>query len=460
MASLTQHYGFQRLRAGLDSFSLNGSKFTDEDRVILDRLLYLALTGHHHLGAGESQADPTDPPELTLSDSGALPAGERIYYVYTLVDVNGGESAPSPESWVDTPAPVAEPAVVSLSRLTTGGSLLPGAYFYTLSAYTTSNTLDTRASNIATISIPAGTNTNQITINLPDLPSGADGFNIYRRKPGTAEYFYLDSVDMTVDPEPTTYVDDGSVEEDCDRRPSSSNSTNSDNSVVITFPGGTPTIPEGFTWKIYRSYASGEYFDSLLAWVVEETEEMSGIILTEFTDTGQATSPGSPPPSSQITTDPDKVDLETETQGLLPPSRLASFPVCVEFTMPGTTEVMEGPEVWWCPWGHLLVDSIRANVGWDEGAGTMSVPSTSDVELSVMHSSDSGATWEATGTLKIPVGEPNAVDNDFADNVFEDEMIRIDVTSTDDSATPTTPTDIRVYLMGWVHFEDPVAYPE
>lgn len=468
MASFTQHFGLQRLRAGLDTFSTNGSKYTDEDRVIIDRLLFLALSGHHHDGVVPDDVNPTDPPELALDIGGGLPAGERIYYVYTLVDANGAETAPSPEAWVDTPAPVNSPEAPALARASTGGTLMPGAYFYGLSAYTGSNTLDTRVMNYGQISIPAGTNTNKITILLPDLPSGADGFNIYRRKPGNAEYFYLDSVDMGGTP-PTEYVDDGGEEEDCDRRPSTSNATNSDNSVIVQYPGATPAIPEGYTWKVYRSYTSGVFYNALLQWVVEETEEASGIIVTEIIDVGQGTQPGNPPAASQIVESPSKVNLGTETEGTLPPHRINGFPILIEFSLPGVTTVAEGPEIWISPYPALIIKEIRVNAGWDEADGEFAWPESASVNLSVMKSSD-GVTWaditnddplSMSPFIPITNTTPNAPTGpDPADRpelLVLSDMLRVDVTQADADAA-----DLRVIITAWVQVPDPVTldWPE
>lgn len=92
----TDHYGLKRMGPG-EHFSDDGYKYTDADRVQMDRLLYLGAEGHRHVGAVAEPAEPGTP-TLTLSEaSGSIPAGTRVYYKYTLVDVEGFESAPSTE---------------------------------------------------------------------------------------------------------------------------------------------------------------------------------------------------------------------------------------------------------------------------------------------------------------------------------------------------------------------------
>ncbi len=293
MAEPTDHYGLSRLGPA-DDFSDDGYKFTDRDREAIDRLLYLGAEGHIHSGAASSAISPSDTLTPTVSTAGgSIPAGTRAYYKYTLVDVNGAESIPSAEQFVDTPLPISDPAVPTLVTTSTGGVLLPGNYYYVLTAYTTVNTQETKASAPAYLTVPVGTSTNAITLTFPTIPAGANGFNVYRKKPGGFRYDYLASVASPG----TSYTDTGSVAEDCNRTVPIKNSTNGANSVVVALTSGV--VPVGYTWRLYRTYNVGDYDNSLLHWVVEETAEGSGIIAFQYTDLGVATSIGSPPPPTK-----------------------------------------------------------------------------------------------------------------------------------------------------------------
>lgn len=344
MSGTTAHYGLTWLEGG-ESFQVNGYAFTKADRVLMDLLIYIGVTGHKHNGlSGSGIAAPTSALTLNLSSSGGfLPAGTRIYYKYTYVDANGLESAAGPESFIDTPAPVSPPSPPGIASTNTGGVLLGGLYYYKLTAFAGSNTNESLdgSPNFATISM--GTHTNKNTITFPSLPAGASGFNIYRRAPGETRYFYLTSVDMNVATPPTSYVDNGGVGADCDRTLPQTNRTNATNKITAVLPGSTPSVPVGVTWKIYRTIIPSNYNFSLLHWIVEETSEGSGVITPIFVDIGQSTSNGSPPSSSVVLSSPSKIQLTNgeEAQGTLPLG-LQDHLVMAPFEFPGTLAILVG----------------------------------------------------------------------------------------------------------------------
>lgn len=364
MAGSTDHYGLTSLEAG-DAFSLDGYKFTSADRRLIDNILFLGAEGHHHTGDAGSIVEPTLPPSLSLSlTGGTIPAGTRVYYKYTYVNSRGEESKGSPESFVDTPAPVTEPGAATLTRASTGGTLQGGNYYYVLTAYVGSSIAETRAVNPSYITVPVVTQTNVITLTFPSLPAGATGFNIYRRKPGQTKYFWLTSVNMNVATPPTTYVDSGAVLEDCDRTLPTRNTTNSTNSVTVNQPGATPAVPAGYTWKLYRTYVNNDYQNSLLDWIVEYISELSTIVTPTYLDVGASTQGGSPPSSSQVVGSPSKIVLTdfTEVQGILPASAsFFAFPVTFHFS--GPLSVVQGSGTWRCPFPNAEIAWCEAYLG-------------------------------------------------------------------------------------------------
>lgn len=302
----TTYFGLQKL-GPQDTLASYDYAFGNANMDTIDRLLNKV---HDAVFLEEGIiADPTEPLSLVVdTEGGNIRAGVTVRYKFTWVDVTGAETAASPEAVVATPAPVASPAAPSLVQASTGGTLLAGSYFYRLSAYASVNTLETIGGTVVFDTIASGS-TNKITLTLPSLPAGADGFNVYRRGPGDSNYFYVDSIDMNVATPPSTYVDTGSLSPNCNRSPATQNLTNSTNMITITVPGATPTVPDGYTWKLYRTYISGNYNSSLLQWVITETSTGSGIIFPYAEDTGQTTSVGSPPSVSTITGDGNRVDL-------------------------------------------------------------------------------------------------------------------------------------------------------
>lgn len=308
MASLTTYFGLTKL-APNESTAANNYAFISSNLDTIDRLLGKL---HEAVFVEETPIDnPTAGPTLTLEEGGNIRAGQTVRYKFTYVDEYGAETAASIESIISTPAPISTPSQPSLVVSSSGGTLLAGSYFYRLTAYTDANTLETIGSSPANITIQSGS-TNSITVNLPTLPGGADGFNVYRRAPGESNYYYIASVDMTVATPPSSYLDNGSSAPNCNRTPPTQNLTNSNNKIIVTLPGATPTVPEGYTWKVYRTFSAGNYNSSLLQWVTTETSPGSGVIVPYVEDTGQTTTVGSPPTISSITGDTSRIDAWEE----------------------------------------------------------------------------------------------------------------------------------------------------
>lgn len=362
----TDRYALKRLIAG-QSLSDDGYQFTDADRVLIDRLLYLGAESHRHDGAtATASTAPAAPSLLTVTTAGAIPAGTRVYYKVTLVDVNGLESTPSTEVFVDTPAPLIEPGPPTLLARSTGGTLAPGNYYYALSAYANGiNTQETKALSPGFITVPVGSTTNSIEIVFPALPAGATGWNIYRKRPGGARYDYLLSVAANVATPPTRYIDTGAAVEDCNRTTPVRNSTNAQNSVQVTIGGATPAVPVGMTWKVYRTYIGGNYDNTLLHHVVEHTADFSGIITPRYTDMGLSPMVGKPPTVGIAIASPPRIRFgdSADVQGALPLARVSAFPEMVAFSFEGTLSPRQGTSVWVCEYPRATIMGVRASLG-------------------------------------------------------------------------------------------------
>ncbi len=439
----TDHYGLRRLTAG-EGFPDGGYQFTDADRVLIDRLLYLGVEGHTHTGT-TAPVPTLAAPTLTLSAlSGSIPASTRAYYKYTLVDAEGFETAPSTEVFEDTASQLVEPAAPVLVVTSAGGTLLPGQYFYVLTAYKTTNTSETKALNPGYITVPVGTTTNVITITLPSLPAGATGFNVYRKGPGDSRYLHLESTVST-----TTYEDDGSVEEDCNRTVPVSNTTNSTNSVSVDIG----VVPVGYTWKLYRTYSAGYYQNTLVHHVVEETAEDSGIITGVYADMGLSALRGTPPVASQAVGGPSAIELTdmAAVSGTLPLAAVSAFPYVAEITVAGTLSAATGTFVWVCEFPQATIQGVRASLGRGYAPATQQV--VVDVNIG------DGATPTFSSIFASPSDQPRIhVGAQVGERVVptarpgmsEGDVLTVDIDQAGGGATPTD-RDLTVSLYMLVH---------
>lgn len=446
----TPNFGLKVVRPGEDPLG-DGMKFFSADRYTLDQLLFLALSGHHHDGVTGINEPPADPPDLTLETTGGhIGAGVRVWYTHTLVNqATGMESGPAPAAFIDTPEPVSAPNAPTLVYGSGSGALIPGQYWYVLSAYTDVTTNESEATMSMSLVIPGPTSTNRMILTLPDLPAGATGFNVYRRRPGGRDFLYLDSVDMDVATPPDEYVDDGSVTEDCDRIAPTRNTTNSTNSVLVEVFAGV--VPVGFYWRLYRTVNENDWSASLIADVVAETSEGSGIITPELLDDGLATSGFEPPAGSYDYSSPSKINLTdgSEVDGVIPPS-MVSYPFVVTFAFPGELVVTEGATVWRNPFPFAEIISVSASLGRDRA------PAADDVIVDVNRfgPADGFPAYTTIFTNPgdrpiVPVGTQFGVATSPDINLLvRDDVLTVDVIQVGGGTTPTDEDlTVTIYLM-------------
>lgn len=438
MASKTTNYGFTKLAPG-DDLSANGYAFIDSDRDRMDGLLSLGRE-HNHTGAAASLTDPDTAPTLVLNTaSGNLTAGQTYRYRFTYVDQFGSETAASPEATVTTADPVVQPDAVSITSVTTGGALSGGLYYYALTAYVDTSTKETRRGSVASHSIAYSTTTNDVTLSLPSLPSGATGFNVYRRAPGESNYNFLESIDMSSATPPTEYNDDGSVNPNCDRNPPISNSTNSQNNVTITLPGATPAVPSGATWKIYRSKTAGVWEASDLIQVTETVSDSDPTIVTSYQDVGIPTGFQTAPETSQVVGMPDKITHTdaSEVDGYLPPG-LNVIPHEITWQQKGVTVVDTFLDMWKCPFDNAEIQEVFLTYSPDNTPGDETI---ADVNYYSTNQATPG--WETVFTTQsnrpeVAVGQwegAAAVPDVVA--LTKGDLLTWDVDQTGGGATPT-----------------------
>jgi len=102
----------------------------------------------------------------------------------------------------------------------------------------------------------------------------------------------------------SSYTDTNSVSPNSSRQPPSTNLTNSTNNVTVTLPGA---VPANSTWKVYRTFISGNWEASDLNHVTQETFVGSGIITPSFLDLGNGTGLGTIPEVTEIAAVPSQI---------------------------------------------------------------------------------------------------------------------------------------------------------
>lgn len=442
MAERTQHYDLNTIGPG-DRLSDDDYKPLRADRHFIDLLLKLGAETHHHTGDASLVAAPSLGPSLVLGSAGTIPAGTRVYYAYTLIDGQGFESAPSPTTYIDTPAAVASPGAPSLSTATTGGTLVPGNYYYVLSAYTGTNTSETAAGAAALITVPNTTSTNTITVTMPSLPAGATGFNVYRRKPGGSRLLWL----RTVVPPTTSFVDNGSIAEDCDRTEPAVNTTTSSNSVTVTIV----SPPAGMaSWRLYRTYVADSWATSVLT-----TTTLGATPDLDYVDTGTAATYGSPPGGDQSVGAPSQILLTdaAETQGRAPLGSISAFPHSVEFEFNGAVTVHQGTGTWVCPFPQATIKGVRAILG--RGYSPAVTPVIIDVNRSPAASDPPAYTTIFAASAdrpQVPVAKQwgTSYPATGTSELIAGDAITVDIDQAGGGATPTD-YDLTVVLYLWVY---------
>lgn len=342
MANETPRFHLTTLDSVNDTLAYRSYKFGTADRDLLDRLITQIVENHHHNGAAPVGADTPPPaPQLVVHPTGgSIAANVPVSYRYALVDIDH-ETIGSLAATIYTPPPVPPPVngpVLDRAQ----GVLMTGDYLYAVSAYTYDPIRETPTSTAIRITLVdiAG-----VMVTLPSPPSGATGFNIYRKGPTDRDLHYLISVDITA----VTYHDNGSATRDPLRGLPTANTTSSSNSITVR-PG--VSLGYGVTWRVFRTYNSSTWDDTLVVWSGD----------TEVVDTGWTPQTGSPLGGGTMLGSPPKIDLGRETTGASPSLTTPSSEV-VEFTFAGPVHPGLGSWQWVNDFDRARVLNFRANLG-------------------------------------------------------------------------------------------------
>lgn len=433
MADRTPRFGFTTFNQPGDTLALHGHKAYGADREALDRLLTAAVETHRHDGT-QITVEAAAPPTVWLDpDGGALPASTAVYYRLALVDRRGQEHMASTPAVTYTPPIVPTPGPPTLAP--TNGTLTPGQWLYAITAWTNTSDRETTPSRHATITF---TDFSGTIVTFPPPPSGADGWNVYRKGPTDYELVHLGF--WTID---YPWISDQGATQSNELRGLPEDNTTSTTAAVTV---GTAIEPDdGATWKIYRTFDPTNWENSLLVWTAT----------LPYVDVGHGTRPGYPPARTSGVGGAPKINLATETTGT-PPTAMAPTPVAASFSFPEYFEV--GPSEW--QWVNELDFAVLTSIRVALGRGA--TPTGQNVTVALEARAAGTDTWVRfesidTGMDLVAEIEPgqqasDLIDFDLSDTTPQPVLLaggglRVVITQTGDE--PRTDTDLVVNITGF-----------
>lgn len=287
-----------------ESIFEDGASFTLRNPEIIDALLRIGATTHHH-DAHDALADPTTEITATFDAAGGqLPSDAPFYAGFTALDSYGGETKMGPVLAATTPPAAADvPTGPTLTVDLTAGALPPNTYYYVLTATNPSG--ETAASDPVAAVIPADATTARVLFTgLMDAATaaGGTGWRLYRSTNGGQ--LGLLGQDVT-----QTFTDDGQPCVDPQLTPPVFNTTGGSVLAHLTVPAAA--LPAGATrYRIYASPTATFDDPSLVGeWPVADAGTVHDVASFGL-------QPGSPPAQSTSVPGPSQVDARTEVSFL------------------------------------------------------------------------------------------------------------------------------------------------
>jgi hypothetical protein len=360
MGSRTDRFGFITFDNDSDDLAYHNHQAFVADRISMDRLLRIACEAHTHTGIVLSEIPPPAPQLQVSPDGGCLPANQPVYYKVAIVDMYGQERIASAPAVAYTAPQVETPGTPTL-RPYASGNLPPGDYQYAVSAMVGGADNETAMSNIVTGSLVPPNSMWYIT--PPPLPSGATGWNLYRKAPTEIGFRRL-----YTEPEWLEYyndlVDDGYYQRGFEQAPEE-NTTNVTSSITVDL---NEPLEAGQSCKIYRTLDEGDWESSFVAWTPS----------LPFTDQGFPTSVGYPPDIGAGVGGAPKIRLGVDTTGKLPPRRITPTYTAM-FNIRGQVQVGYWRWQWINEFDEFHLLRMRANLGRDSWADAAPVKIALDV---------------------------------------------------------------------------------
>lgn len=308
----TDRFGLSTFGPRMPGTSIDddGGKFSDSDRLLLDRILQ-QFESHSHQAGGTRLGDPSAAPTANLlSSGGSLPGGRTYAYAVTFIDQFGMETAPSPTVTVTTPSAVSAPLAPDV-QTAVGGSLVAGTYYYGIT-YLTADGGETSMSNPNVATVVAGEGS--VIVAWGDLPSAVTQVSVWRRPTSKTYFTRIATVGGT------GATDDGSVLDDpcaCEpeNQPPDTDETSSSSSVTVTLSSADQAVlnASGSTlqgWCLYRTELVGSWPGQALVQRVAlhtTADDPDTPFVTSWTDIGDDLLYGAPPSRSQTLQPPTAI---------------------------------------------------------------------------------------------------------------------------------------------------------
>ena len=230
-----------------ESLLQDGGAFIGRDRDTIDRLLQIGAKTHRHTGLPGLGNPATAMGASAVGSAGTIAGGLSLSVGYTIEDSNGGETMLSPVILVATPDPLDPPdaAPTAVAEYGSGGDLPVDAYYYVYSLVDADGG-ETPPGPHAFVEREIGyANARIVITDLNDeLIGGAVAWRLYRAI-GGGDFHYLASGASG------GYIDDGSDSVNCDIGPLNDdvNTSLGTNSLVIALPN----VADGETINVYVS---------------------------------------------------------------------------------------------------------------------------------------------------------------------------------------------------------------
>ncbi len=320
MASYTDFAGLLKLLPSESITGTDGGAFLDRNIAVIDRLLKIGAVLHRHNAAAAIANPITAPVASALNTGGTIPADISLSVGYTWLDANGGETALSGETIVQTQNGLLDPTSAPTAAVShTAGVLLADTYYYAVSI-TDGTGGETAVGPAVVVVVPPGNANSRVTISgLTALvtASGGTGWRLWRARAG-GNYGLLNAGATD------TLIDDGSFTMDCTLTPPSTGSgtTNNTNRIRVTVPAPAPPGVTGF--RIYAS-EGGDFTEQCLLALTYPAAEAGTI--KEFASLTFLNA--APPPVSLMIPGASRIDPETEILDFrwrMPVSDLSTLP--------------------------------------------------------------------------------------------------------------------------------------
>lgn len=370
--ALTTPLGLTKLLPG-ESLASNQYGFTTGNIDKIDRYLRLLMT-HRHNNTFVASPVPGPPDVAETTSEGRLRPG--VTYYYRVAEVSEDmelESPAGPSSWVTISAGLTAPTLTNddITSEATGGTLPPGIYQYAFTVYADFHTYDTDSPGPISVDLsPMLGDEHSVTVSLPPLPSGASGWNVYRRAPGEGEFYLLE----TLVGGPESFVDDGSMMPSGRILPTRNESA-WNRSVTVTKPDDIAG-----DWVVYRSTRDDDWTASKVASMLASDDS--------FLDDGSPTTFEAPYDGF----------LDYQNPSWISHDELMHVPHIVTFTSDGPAGV--GPlGEWVCPFEAASVAGLTAYL--DQGV----TPGSQDLMIALESWNPFTEEWEVATGVAVLAGE-------------------------------------------------------